>query len=85
MLSVINDPTSDLAFWFSMCPLTSPIVMMARIPYDIPTWEILLSFGILAATFMAVVWFAGKIYRVGILIHGSKPSFKELWKWVRYN
>lgn len=85
MLSVINDPTSDLAFWFSMCPLTSPIVMMARIPYDIPTWEILLSFGILAATFMAVVWFAGKIYRVGILIHGSKPSFKELWKWIRYN
>ena len=85
MLSVINDPTSDLAFWFSMCPLTSPIVMMARIPYDIPTWEILLSFGILAATFMAVVWFAGKIYRVGILMHGSKPSFKELWKWVRYN
>ena len=85
MLSVINDPTSNLAFWFSMIPLTSPIVMMARIPYDIPTWEIFLSLGILVATFLVVVWFAGKIYRVGILMHGSKPSFKELWKWIRYN
>lgn len=84
MLSVINDPTSDLAFWFSMIPLTSPIVMMARIPYDIPTWEIILSFSILIATFLATVWFAGKIYRVGILTHGNKPSFKELWKWIRY-
>ena len=85
MMSVINDPTSDIAFWFSMIPLTSPIVMMARIPYDIPTWEILLSLGILTGTFIAAVWFAGKIYRVGILVHGSKPSFKELWKWMRYN
>lgn len=84
MLSVINDPTSDLAFWFSMIPLTSPIVMMARIPYDIPAWEIFLSLGLLIGTFIAVVWFAGKIYRVGILTHGSKPSFKDLWKWMRY-
>ena len=85
MLSVINDPTSSLAFWFSMIPLTSPIVMMARIPYDIPTWEIFLSLGILLATFILVVWCAGKIYRVGILMHGNKPSLKELWKWMRYN
>ena len=84
MLMVINDPTSDIAFWFSMIPLTSPIVMMARIPYDIPTWEIFLSIGILIATFAIVVWFAGKIYRVGILMRGKKPSFKELWKWMRY-
>lgn len=84
MLSVINDPTSELAFWFSMIPLTSPIVMMARIPYDIPGWEIALSLGILIATFIIVVWFAGKIYRVGILMHGKKPSIKELWKWMRY-
>lgn len=84
MLSVINDPTSELAFWFSMIPLTSPIVMMARIPYDIPTWEIALSLGILIATFAVVVWFAGKIYRVGILMHGKKPTLKELWKWMRY-
>ena len=84
MLSVINDPTSELAFWFSMIPLTSPIVMMARIPYDIPTWEIALSLGILIATFAVVVWFAGKIYRVGILMHGKKPTLKELWKWMQY-
>jgi ABC-2 type transport system permease protein len=84
MISVINDPTSDIAFWFSMIPLTSPIVMMARIPYDIPAWEIFLSLGILIATFAVTVWFAGKIYRVGILVHGSKPSFKDLWKWMKY-
>lgn len=84
MLSVINDPTSEIAFWFSMIPLTSPIVMMARIPYDIPAWEILLSLGLLIGTFIIIAWAAGKIYRVGILIHGSKPSFKELWKWMRY-
>lgn len=84
MLSVINDPTSELAFWFSMIPLTSPIVMMARIPYDIPDWEIALSLGILIATFVIVVWGAGKIYRIGILMHGKKPSIKELWKWMRY-
>ena len=84
MLSVINDPTSELAFWFSMIPLTSPIVMMARIPYDIPGWEIALSLGILIATFVVVVWGAGKIYRIGILMHGKKPSIKELWKWMRY-
>ena len=84
MLSVINDPTSELVFWFSMIPLTSPIVMMARIPYDIPTWEIALSLGILIATFAVVVWFAGKIYRVGILMHGKKPTLKELWKWMQY-
>ena len=84
MLSVINDPTSELAFWFSMIPLTSPIVMMARIPYDIPTWEIALSLGILIATFAVVGWFAGKIYRVGILMHGKKPTLKELGKWMQY-
>lgn len=84
MLSVINDPTSPLAFWFSMIPLTSPIVMMARIPYEIPTWEIVVSAVVLYATFFAVVWGAAKIYRVGILMHGKKPDFKELWRWIRY-
>ena len=84
MLSVINDPTSDLAFWFSMIPFTSPIVMMARIPYEIPTWEIIMSIVILYGTFMAVVWGASKIYRVGILMHGKKPNLKELWRWMRY-
>ncbi|MBQ3188445.1 MAG: ABC transporter permease [Bacteroidaceae bacterium] len=84
MLSVINDPVSDIAFWFSMIPLTSPIVMMARVPYDIPTWEIVVSLVLLYATFIAVVWLASKIYRVGILMHGKKPGIKELWRWFRY-
>lgn len=84
MLQVINDPTSDIAFWFSMIPLTSPIVMMARIPYDIPAWEIAVSLIALYATFIAVVWLASKIYRVGILMHGKKPNIKELWRWMRY-
>ena len=84
MLSVINDPSSNLAFWFSMIPLTSPIVMMARIPYEIPMWEICLSAVLLYATFIIVVWGAGKIYRVGILMHGKKPSLKELLQWMRY-
>ncbi len=84
MLSVINDPTSSLAFWFSMIPLTSPIVMMARIPYEIATWEIVVSAVMLYVTFFIVVWGAVKIYRVGILMHGKKPNFKELWRWMRY-
>lgn len=84
MLAVIKDPNSSLAFWFSIIPFTSPVVMMARIPYDIPLWEIVLSLVILYASFVAMVWFAGKIYRVGIFIYGKKPTFKELLKWVRY-
>jgi ABC-2 type transport system permease protein len=84
MLSVINDPTSKMAFWFSIIPFTSPIVMMARIPYGIPAWEIALSIALLYATFLIVVWFAAKIYRVGILMHGKKPTIKELWRWTRY-
>ena len=84
MMSVINDPTSSLAFWFSMIPLTSPIVMMARIPYEIPAWEIAVSLLLLYVTFFVVVWGAAKIYRVGILMHGKKPGFKELWRWIRY-
>lgn len=85
MMAVINDPTSKLAFWFSVIPFTSPIVMMARIPYDIPTWEIILSLVVLYLTFVALVWFAAKIYRVGIFMYGKKPTLKELWKWMRYN
>ncbi len=84
MLAVINDPNSPVAFWFSIIPFTSPIVMMARIPYDIPMWEIGLSLVILYASFAAMVWVAAKIYRVGIFMYGKKPSFKELWKWMRY-
>ena len=84
MMTVIKDPNSPLAFWCSMIPFTSPIVMMARVPYGIPWWEVALSLALLYASFVAMVWFAAKIYRVGIFMHGKKPSFKELLKWVRY-
>lgn len=84
MLAVIKDPNSQMAFWFSMIPFTSPVVMMARIPYDIPLWEIALSLVLLYATFVGMVWFAAKIYRVGIFMYGKKPTLKEMFKWVRY-
>ena len=81
---VIRDPNSQMAFWFSIIPFTSPIVMMARIPYDIPLWEIVLSLVLLYGSFVGMVWVASKIYRVGIFMYGKKPSLKELFKWIRY-
>ena len=84
MITVINDPNSQMAFWFSIIPFTSPIVMMARIPYDIPLWEIVLSLVLLYGSFVGMVWVASKIYRVGIFMYGKKPSLKELFKWIRY-
>ncbi|MBP3482707.1 MAG: ABC transporter permease [Alistipes sp.] len=84
MMTILNDPNSPVAVWCSYIPFTSPIVMMARIPSGIPTWEIILSLVILYATFVATVWLAAKIYRVGIFMYGKKATFKELWKWVRY-
>ena len=78
-----QSPDSALAFWGSVIPFTSPVVMMARIPYDVPTWQILLSLGLLVGTFVASTWLAGKIYRTGILMYGKKVSWKELWKWIR--
>ena len=84
MMTIINDPSSTIAVWCSYIPFTSPIVMMARIPSGVPVWEIVVSLVILYATFAAMVWFAAKIYRVGIFMYGKKPTFKELWKWMRY-
>lgn len=79
-----NDPTSSLAFWMSMIPFTSPMVMMARIPFGIPSWEICLSLAILVVSFFAMIWVAAKIYRVGIFMYGKKPTLKELIRWARY-
>lgn len=84
MMSVMNDPHSQLAFWFSMIPFTSPIIMMVRLPYGVPGWELALSIGLLVVTFIAIVMLAGKIYRVGVFMYGKKPTFKELFKWMRY-
>ena len=82
--SVLNDPHGTMATVFSMVPLTSPIVMMTRIPFGVPWYEILISVIILFITFFGVVWFAAKIYRVGILMYGKKPTWSELLKWLRY-
>ncbi|MBQ8863830.1 MAG: ABC transporter permease [Rikenellaceae bacterium] len=84
MFGAMSDPDGALAVWFSMIPFTSPIVMMARLPYGVPFWEVALSIVLLYATFVVMVWLAGKIYRVGILMHGKKPTFKELYKWMTY-
>jgi ABC-2 type transport system permease protein len=82
--TVINDPHGTVATVFSMIPLTSPIVMMMRIPFGVPLWQIAVSLVLLFATFLLVVWFAAKIYRVGILMYGKKPTWKELYKWSKY-
>ena len=82
--TVINDPHGNIATVFSMIPLTSPIVMMMRIPFGVPWWQIAISVTLLFGTFFGVVWFAAKIYRVGILMYGKKPSWKELYKWLKY-
>lgn len=82
--SVLNDPHGTVATTFSMIPLTSPIVMLMRIPFGVPWWEILISLAILFGTFFLVVWFAAKIYRIGILMYGKKPTWKEMYKWLKY-
>ena len=82
--TVVNDPHGTVATVFSMVPLTSPIVMLMRIPFGVPLWQIALSIAILFATFFLVVWFASKIYRVGILMYGKKPTWKELYRWLQY-
>jgi ABC-2 type transport system permease protein len=82
MMQVFNDPNSPAMFWFSIIPFTSPVVMMARIPFDVPTWEIILSAVILYITFIGMTWVAAKIYRIGIMTHGKKPSWKELGQWI---
>lgn len=84
MMAVGKDPNSAIAVWGSMIPFTSPVVMMARIPFGIPMWEIITSLVILYASFIGMVWVSAKIYRVGIFMYGKKPTLKELYKWVRY-
>ena len=82
--TVIEDPHGTVSLVFSFLPLTSPVVMLMRIPFGVPLWQQLLSLAILIGTFMFTVWFAAKIYRVGILMYGKKPSYKELMKWIKY-
>lgn len=81
---VLNNPDGPVAFWLSMIPLTSPIIMMVRIPFDPPTWQIALSMVLLVITFIVSTWMAGRIYRTGILMYGKKTTWKELGKWLFY-
>lgn len=84
MIHSFQYPDSSLSFWASMIPFTSPMVMMARVPFGVPMWELSLSIFILFATFILITWVTGKIYRVGILMYGKKPSLKEMLKWITY-
>jgi ABC-2 type transport system permease protein len=79
-----QNPDGPLALWCSMIPFTSPIVMMVRLPFGVPVWQIVVSLSILVLSFIGTTWMAGKIYRTGILMYGKKVTWKELWKWLRY-
>ncbi|MDO7744630.1 MAG: ABC transporter permease, partial [Pedobacter sp.] len=84
-LSVVtNDPYGSMAFWLSIIPFTSPIAMMVRLPYGVPEWQLALSIALLILGFIGTVWMASRIYRVGILMYGKKPSLKEMIKWFTY-
>ncbi len=82
--SVIENPHGTVSTVFSMIPLTSPIVMLMRIPFGVPWWEIAVSIALLLITNAGILWLAAKIYRVGILMYGKKPTYKELYKWLKY-
>lgn len=84
LFAVAKNPEGPLAFWTSMFPLTSPVVMMARVPFGVPAWQIILSMMLLLATIFGTIWIAGKIYRTGILMYGKKVSLKEIMKWLFY-
>ena len=82
---VLDDPNSNVSFWLSIIPFTSPIAMMGRASYGVPFFDLTLSMGLLILGFLSTTWFAGKIYRIGILIHGTKVNYKTLWKWIKEN
>ncbi len=84
MIGAMNNPDGALPFWFSLIPFTSPVVMMVRIPFGVPWWQVAVSGSLLMATFVGMTWMAGKVYRTGILMYGKKISYREVWKWLRY-
>ena len=83
-MAILNNPSSALAFWISVIPFTSPMAMMARLPYGVPGWEIALSLVLLYLSFVFMIWLCGKIYRVGIFMYGKKPTLIEIIRWARY-
>jgi ABC-2 type transport system permease protein len=81
---VVNSPEGPVAFWLSVIPFTSPVIMMLRIPFGVPYWELALSMSLLVLGFLGTTWLAAKIYRTGILMYGKKSNYRELWKWITY-
>ena len=84
-MGTMQNPESSLSFWCSMIPLTSPVVMVARLPFGVPYWQLAVSMILMVLTFGAFVWMAAKVYRTGILMYGKRSSWKEMWKWLRYS
>ncbi len=82
-MSIMNNPDGAMSFWLSIVPFTSPIAMLARIPFGVSTWELLLSISILFLSVLGMIFIASKIYRIGILMYGNKVSYKDLWKWIK--
>ncbi|MBQ4367656.1 MAG: ABC transporter permease, partial [Muribaculaceae bacterium] len=82
-MACIENPNGPMAVWCSMIPFTSPVVMMVRLPYDVPLWQLALSIVLLYATAAGCVWVAARIYRTGILLYGKKHSFKEILRWIK--
>ena len=80
----MDNPSGSLAFWMSIIPFTSPVVMMVRLPFGIDNWEIILSMSILIISFLSTTFLAAKVYRVGILMYGKKATYKEIFKWLKY-
>lgn len=81
---VINNPEGPISFWLSIIPFTSPVIMMVRLPFGVPLHELLLSMAVLIAGFVFTTWLAGRVYRIGILMYGKKPTYREIWKWLFY-
>lgn len=84
LFPVVKNPEGPLAFWTSVIPFTSPVIMMVRVPFGVPVWELILSMAVLLLSIWGTIWAAGKIYRTGILIYGKKVNFKEIFKWITY-
>jgi ABC-2 type transport system permease protein len=84
LVNVIKNPEGSLAIWGSYIPFTSPIIMMVRIPFGVPWWELVISVTLLLLTTYGAIWIAARIYRTGILMYGKKPTWRELGKWLKY-
>ena len=83
-IAVMQNPDGNIAFWGSMIPFTSPVVMLVRLPMGVPVWQLVMSFSLLIGGFILTTWIAGRIYRTGILMYGKKVSWKEMIKWISY-